>query len=309
MSSTEPDKPKTTPIVAASGLSKRYGEFLAVDNVSFEVMANRCVAFLGPNGAGKSTLMRMIFSLSVKSSGNLSVFGHQPFQDRKKINKHIGVVFQENNLDEELVAFDSLYVHGLYCGLDHSHSRSRVNELLEALGLNAKRNDMIRSLSGGMVRRLMIARALINQPQLLILDEPTTGLDPQVRHAIWGLLRELKRGGMTILMTTHYMEEAQQLADQVMIMDQGKILESGSPQDLIDEMIERYVLQVSGLSKPPPIDNGIRHERAGDADYFYAHEEAHLQRLYERFETSYAILRHSNLEDVFLKVTGHGLNE
>jgi lipooligosaccharide transport system ATP-binding protein len=177
------------------------------------------------------------------------------------------------------------------------------------MGLSSKRDSMIRELSGGMVRRMMIARALLNSPKLLILDEPTTGLDPQVRHAIWALLRDLKRQGLTILLTTHYMEEAQQLADRVMIMDKGQILLSGSPSDLIKEHLERYVLQISGVDSIPALADDIRHEHAGDADYFYARDESSLQRLYDQFNTPYAVLRHANLEDVFLKFTGHGLNE
>lgn len=296
-------------IVRGRDVVKRYGDLTAVNEVSFEVFENQCVAFLGPNGAGKTTLMRMIFSLIEKSAGELSVFGLEPMRDRKRINQHLGVVFQENNLDEELPAFDSLFVHGLYCGLDHQTSRRRVLELLDEMGLGNKRDSMIRKLSGGMVRRLMIARALLNQPRLLILDEPTTGLDPQVRHAIWGLLRDLKRHGMTILLTTHYMEEAQQLADRVLIMDQGQILLSGAPRDLIETHLERYVLQVSGINEVPPLEPAIRREHSGDADYYYSHDEAVLRQLYDHFNTPYAVLRHANLEDVFLKFTGRGLSE
>ncbi len=297
------------PVVVARDLLKAYGELRAVDGVSFELAQNRCVGFLGPNGAGKTTLMRMIFSLVAKTAGDLSVFGMTPMRQRKQINKHVGVVFQENNLDEELDATDSLLVHGLYCGLDQRTAKRRIADLLDWMGLAAKSKSMIRELSGGMVRRLMIARALLNQPRLLILDEPTTGLDPQVRHAIWALLRELKRQGMTILLTTHYMEEAQQLSDQVMIMDHGKVVISGSPQGLIDQHLERYVLQASGLGVRPSCDGDVRHERAGDADYFYADREAPLQALYDRLDSRFAVLRHANLEDVFLKFTGHGLHE
>jgi lipooligosaccharide transport system ATP-binding protein len=315
MISDAPQQPLSTPaatyqpVVSARNLVKRYGDLVAVNEVSFEVAENACVAFLGPNGAGKTTLMRMVFSLISKSAGDLSVFGLEPMRQRKQINRHLGVVFQENNLDEELAAFDSLLVHALYCGLDHTTAEQRVGELLETMGLSSKRDSMIRELSGGMVRRMMIARALLNSPKLLILDEPTTGLDPQVRHAIWALLRDLKRQGLTILLTTHYMEEAQQLADRVMIMDKGQILLSGSPSDLIKEHLERYVLQISGVDSIPALADDIRHEHAGDADYFYARDESSLQRLYDQFNTPYAVLRHANLEDVFLKFTGHGLNE
>jgi len=297
------------PVVVAEELGKHYGALRAVDGVNFTLHPNECVAFLGPNGAGKTTLMRMIFSAIAKSTGELRVFGRTPMVERKLINKHLGVVFQENNLDEELNASECLEVHALYCGLSHGAARRRITELLEWMGLSAKATSSIRALSGGMVRRLMIARALLNEPRLLILDEPTTGLDPQVRHAIWALLRQLKRQGMTILLTTHYMEEAQQLADRVMIMDRGKVLLAGHPNELIATHLERYVLQVSGLEHVPPVDGAVRHEHAGDADLFYSRAEAPLQELHERFNSPYAVLRHANLEDVFLKFTGRGLNE
>ncbi len=297
------------PVVVARGLTKHFGDLHAVADVEFEIAPNECVGFLGPNGAGKTTLMRMIYSAIENTAGMLSVFGMTPMKQRKQINAHIGVVFQDNNLDDELFAAETLEAHALYCGLDHRTARRRIASLLAWMGLAAKAKSTIRSLSGGMVRRLMIARALLNSPTLLILDEPTTGLDPQVRHLIWALLRELKRRGMTILLTTHYMEEAQQLSDRVMIMDYGQIILSGAPNDLIENQLERYVLQASGLAEVPPIDGDIRHERASDADYFYSDAEQPLRELYEHLPTKYAVLRHANLEDVFLKFTGRGLNE
>lgn len=296
-------------MVRAAGVTKAFGDLRAVDGVDFTLSPNECVGFLGPNGAGKTTLMRMIYSAIAKSAGELTVFDRLPMIDRKKINAHVGVVFQENNLDEELDAAECLLVHALYCGLDHRTARRRIAGLLEWLGLAAKATSRIRALSGGMVRRLMIARALLNGPRLLILDEPTTGLDPQVRHTIWALLRELKRQGMTILLTTHYMEEAQQLSDRVMIMDRGKIILGGDPNELIEQHLERYVLQASGLAESPTVNGDVRHERAGDADYFYSRSEEPLQRLYESVPTKHVVLRHANLEDVFLKFTGRGLNE
>jgi lipooligosaccharide transport system ATP-binding protein len=295
--------------VLARGLVKHFGEVKAVDGVDFEIAPNECVGFLGPNGAGKTTLMRMIYSAIEKTAGELSVFGLTPMRDRKRINADVGVVFQENNLDSELDAAECLLVHALYCGLGFRTARRRVAELLEWLALSAKAKSTIRALSGGMVRRLMIARALLNSPKLLILDEPTTGLDPQVRHTIWAAMRELKRQGMTILLTTHYMEEAQQLSDRVLVMDRGRIILGGPPNELIEQHLERYVLQASGLTDVPPLDGEIRHERAGDADYFYARAEPPLQALYDRLPAQSAVLRHANLEDVFLKFTGRGLHE
>jgi lipooligosaccharide transport system ATP-binding protein len=299
----------TPPVVLARGLVKHFGEVKAVDGVDFEIAANECVGFLGPNGAGKTTLMRLIYSATEKTAGELSVFGLTPMRDRKRINAHLGVVFQENNLDEELSAAECLLVHALYCGLDFGTARRRVTELLEWLALSGKAKSTIRALSGGMIRRLMVARALLNTPKLLILDEPTTGLDPQVRHTIWSALRELKRQGMTLLLTTHYMEEAQQLSERVMIMDRGRIILRGSPNELIEQHLERYVLQASDLTALPALDGDIRHEHVGDADYFYSNTEQPLQALYDRLATRSAVLRHANLEDVFLKFTGRGLHE
>ncbi len=296
-------------IVRACRLTKHFAELKAVDGVDFEIAPNECVGFLGPNGAGKTTLMRMVYSALEKTAGDLTVFGLTPMKQRKQINARVGVVFQDNNLDSELNAAECLLVHGLYCGLDRRTARRRIAALLDWMGLSTKAKSTIRSLSGGMVRRLMIARALLNSPKLLILDEPTTGLDPQMRHAIWALLRELKRQGLTILLTTHYMEEAQQLSDRVMIMDHGRVIASGSPNGLIESQLERYVLQASGLAEVPPLDGKIRHEHSADTDYFYSADERPLQNLYERLPTKYALLRHANLEDVFLKFTGRGLNE
>lgn len=304
-----PSRQSGLPVIVARRLSKRFGELTAVDEVDLEIAPNECVGFLGPNGAGKTTLMRMIYSAIEKTSGELTVFGLVPMKDRKRINAHVGVVFQDNNLDQELDVAECLLLHALYCGLDFRTARRRIADLLEWMGLTAKAKSTIKALSGGMVRRLMVARALLNSPRLLILDEPTTGLDPQVRHAIWGLLRELKRQGLTILLTTHYMEEAQQLSDRVMIMDRGRIVLSGPPNELIETQLERYVLQASGLTELPPIDGQIRHERAGDADYFYANSEQPLAELHRRLPTRHAVLRHANLEDVFLKLTGRGLHE
>jgi lipooligosaccharide transport system ATP-binding protein len=302
-------EPSEQPVVVARGLGKRFKDVQAVDDVSVEIAPNECVAFLGPNGAGKTTLMRMIYSAIEKTTGELSVFGMTPMRDRKRINARMGVVFQDNNLDQELAAAECLEVHALYCGVGHRTARRRIAALMAWMSLTVKAKSTIRELSGGMVRRLMIARALLNGPELLILDEPTTGLDPQVRHTIWGLLRELKRQGLTVLLTTHYMEEAQQLADRVLIMDRGRIILSGPPNDLIEEHLERYVLQASGLEATPALNGEIRHEKAGDADYFYSDTESRLQALHAQLGTKHAVLRHANLEDVFLKFTGRGLSE
>jgi len=297
------------PVVLARGLTKEFGDLKAVAGVDFEIASNECIGFLGPNGAGKTTLMRIIYSAVEKTAGDLTVFGMEPMRQRKEINARVGVVFQDNNLDQELRAADTLLVHALYCGLDRRTARRRIATLLDWMELSEKAKSTIRALSGGMVRRLMIARALLHSPRLLILDEPTTGLDPQVRHAIWALLRDLKRRGLTILLTTHYMEEAQQLSERVMIMDHGQIIRSGEPNTLITHHLERYVLQASGLAEIPALDGKVRHEHAGDADYFYSNAEEPLQALYDALPTRHVVLRHANLEDVFLKFTGRGLSQ
>jgi lipooligosaccharide transport system ATP-binding protein len=296
------------PVIVARGLTRKFGRLEAVAGVSFEIRPNECVGFLGPNGAGKTTLMRMIYSSVEKTSGELTVFGLTPMRDRKLINARLGIVFQDNNLDEDLDAAECLLIHALYCGLDLATGRRRTAELLDWLALPEKAHSRIRALSGGMVRRLMVGRALLNGPELLILDEPTTGLDPQVRHLIWAMLRELRRQGITILLTTHYMDEARQLSDRIMIMDHGRIIISGGPQELIEQHLERYVLQVSQLEPLPTLDGEVRHERVGDTDYFYSNSEPRLQELYRQFPHN-AVLRHANLEDVFLKFTGRGLHE
>jgi lipooligosaccharide transport system ATP-binding protein len=296
-------------VIVCRGLTKRYGELTAVDGVDLEVGAGECVGFLGPNGAGKTTLMRMIFSAVARSSGKLSVFGLEPMRDRKRINARIGVVFQDNNLDEELDVVNNLMIYARYCGLDSRTAREQCDALLELMSLSARRRSKVRELSGGMMRRLMVARALLNRPRLLILDEPTTGLDPQVRHSIWAALRQLKREGLTLLLTTHYMEEAQALADRVMIMDGGRVILGGAPSALIEEHMERFVLQASGQGGAPAAVDGIRHEQVGDADYFYSPEEEPLRRLSESLPLENVVLRYANLEDVFLKFTGRGLKE
>jgi len=298
-----------SPVVVGRQLTKRYGELTAVDRVDFEIARGECVAFLGPNGAGKTTLMRMVFSAVVKSAGELTVFGMTPILERKRINARVGVVFQDNNLDEELDVLDNLRIYAKYCGLDERTARRHAVELLALMSLSDKSRSKVRELSGGMMRRLMIARALLGGPQLLILDEPSTGLDPQVRHAIWAVLRRLKREGLTIALTTHYMEEAQALADRAIIMDRGRIILGGPPTQLVEEQMERFVLQAAELDHLPDLSDGVRHEQVGDADYFYSDREEPLRALAGELPPRGVVLRHSNLEDVFFKTTGRGLTE
>ncbi|MBI1910034.1 MAG: ABC transporter ATP-binding protein [Deltaproteobacteria bacterium] len=237
-------------IISARQIVKNFGGLAAVDRVDFEIRSGVCFGFLGPNGAGKTTLMRMIDAASPRSGGDLLVFGEDPEKKAREIKKRIGVVPQEDSLDPDLTVIQNLLMYGRYFDLSSRLSQKRAGELLQFFQLEEKRKAPIDKLSGGMKRRLLIARALINEPELLILDEPTTGLDPQARHAIWDKLRELKGQGVTLILTTHYMEEASELCDRLVIMDHGKIIQEGSPSALIQnqgvENLEQVFLKLTG---------------------------------------------------------------
>ena len=222
------------PVITASSLTKKYKDFVAVDGISFEVAPGESFGLLGPNGAGKSTTMRMVGAVSTRTSGDLSILGLDPNQHGPSIRSQLGVVPQADNLDTELRVRDNLLVYGRYFGLSRSHIATRADELLEFAQLSDRSKAKIDDLSGGMKRRLTIARALINDPRILLLDEPTTGLDPQARHILWDRLFRLKEQGTTLVLTTHYMDEAEQLCDRLVVMDQGKIVAEGSPRELIE---------------------------------------------------------------------------
>src|SRR4249919_432597 len=222
------------PLIEAHGLTKRYGDFVAVDGIDFSVARGETFGFLGPNGAGKSSTMRMIGAVSPVSGGTLRVLGRDPERDGPAIRERLGVVPQEDNLDLELDVGENLHVYGRFFGLPRDEIRRRTNELLEFVQLSDRREARVDSLSGGMKRRLTIARALINEPELMLLDEPTTGLDPQARHALWDRLYRLKQRGVTLVLTTHYMDEAEQLCDRLVVMDRAKIVAEGSPRELIE---------------------------------------------------------------------------
>lgn len=238
------------PMVIATGLAKSYGPLQAVDGVSFEVGAGECFGFLGPNGAGKTTTMRMIFGLTSPTGGDLEVLGWPVPKELRRVKKRIGVVPQENSLDPDLTVIQNLLIFARYFDLSQAEARERATELLDFFHLKEKTREPIDRLSGGMKRRLLIARALINQPELLILDEPTTGLDPQSRHVMWDRIRTLKSQGVTCLLTTHYMEEAAQLCDRLVVMDSGRVIEEGRPDDLVKKHsvknLEEVFLKLTG---------------------------------------------------------------
>ncbi len=288
-----------------------------MENLSFEVFSNTCFGFLGPNGAGKTTLMKMIYGRCRRSAGAdgvMDIFGYDPVDDELSIKYMCGVVPQEDNLDEELNVIQNLKLFARFYDIDTPEAMRRIEELLDFLELAEKRNAPIRDLSGGMKRRLVIARALLNQPKLLILDEPTTGLDPQVRHLIWDKLRQLKNQGTTLLLTTHYMEEAFQLCDNLLIMHKGQNIMQGVPKELLKEHIEGYVLELIDaegseefLKQSLPSD--IRADSAGQTVRFYCNEIDSLKTVADHLSTGQYYLRQSTLEDVFLKATGRMLND
>lgn len=301
-------------IVSAKNLSKRFGSLEAVKSISFEVPEGASFGFLGPNGAGKTTLMRMICCLSRPTSGTLSVLGMRPDEDQKKIKARIGVVPQKSSLDEDLTVFENMLLYAKYHEIPDAEARRRTAELLEFVSLADRAKAGIYQLSGGMQRRLLIARALINKPKIIILDEPTTGLDPQVRHHIWQRMRELKRSGITFLVTTHYMEEAENLCDEIVVMNSGEIIEQGSPRTLIDKHIGRFTLEVAAdANGTEELVNRVfagadcRVERFGDKIYINSTTSEPLTSRLEALSSLNPIMRPATLEDVFLKLTGRDL--
>jgi lipooligosaccharide transport system ATP-binding protein len=285
----------------------------AVDDVSFEIEEGSCFGFLGPNGAGKTTLMKMLFGMARRDphpETRVSVFGHDPERDELAVKRIAGVVPQDDNLDVELPVRANLELFSRFYGLSRAEARTRIDELLEFMELTEKAKAGVRDLSGGMKRRLIIARALLNKPRLLILDEPTTGLDPQVRQLIWDKIRGLKRDGVTVLLTTHYMEEAYQIADRIVIMDKGKRMLEGAPRELMEREMERYVLELHGAGKSAPIELGdLRAEETEERRFVYGDDIARLEAFTKGMEPGCFFLRPTNLEDLFLRATGRHLND
>jgi lipooligosaccharide transport system ATP-binding protein len=301
------------PAIVARELTKRYGDLEAVRGVSFEVGKGEIVGFLGPNGAGKTTTVRMLSCFLPPTTGTASIHDIDVCQRPRDVKRLIGVCPQEDNLDPDFHVMKNLLVYGRYFGLPHRVVRDRARELLAFVALSDKAHAPIASLSGGMKRRLVLARALLNQPRVLILDEPTTGLDPQARHAIWTRIRSLRSHGTTVLLTTHYMEEASQLCDRVVVMDGGRILLEGAPLTLVEREVGRTVVEawnyaedfVSFLRALPG-----RLEEVGDRLYFYPEESDHVERLFDqRFPHQERLIRRATLEDVFLKLTGRALRD
>jgi lipooligosaccharide transport system ATP-binding protein len=300
------------PLIEAHDLTKRYGEFVAVDGIDFSVERGETFGFLGPNGAGKSSTMRMIGAVSPPSGGTLRVLGGDPERDGPEIRSRLGVVPQDDNLDLELDVGENLHVYGRFFGLPRDEIRRRTDELLEFVHLADRRESRVDSLSGGMKRRLTIARALINEPELMLLDEPTTGLDPQARHALWDRLYRLKQRGVTLVLTTHYMDEAEQLCDRLVVMDRAKIVAEGSPRELIDRYVEREVVELrfGDRNGGPSFDGLADHVEVlqdrvviGTDDGDAVVDEVHARGLAP--ET--VLVRRSTLEDVFLRLTGRSL--
>ena len=302
-------------MIRATGLRKRYGDVEAVRGIDVEVQSGEAFGFLGPNGAGKSSTMRMVAAVSPPSSGQLSILGMDPATDGPAIRGRIGVCPQEDTLDTELNVRDNLVVYGRYFGLSKAEVGSRADELLRFVQLTEKAKSKVEDLSGGMKRRLTIARSLINQPELLLLDEPTTGLDPQARHLLWDKLFRLKQQGVTLVITTHYMDEAEQLCDRLVVMDGGHIVAEGSPLNLIREHSTREVAELrfgvgehDGLAAKVE-DLADRVEVLPDRLLLYTDDgEETLAKVHERGLNPAAVLvRRSTLEDVFLRLTGRTL--
>ncbi len=303
------------PLVEARDLTKKFDDFTAVDAVDFEVHLGEAFGFLGPNGAGKSSTMRMIGAVSPITAGTLRVFGLDPETDGPTIRARLGVVPQDDNLDTELSVWENLLIYGRYFDLSRSEIKERADELLEFAQLTERRDSKVEPLSGGMKRRLTIARSLINRPDLLLLDEPTTGLDPQARHVLWDRLYRLKQQGVTLIITTHYMDEAEQLCDRLVVMDKGRIVAEGSPVDLIAEYSTREVLE---LRFPIGVQETILDELDGIAKrtevlpdrvlLYTADADAAAREVHDRGLVPESIVeRRSTLEDVFLRLTGRSL--
>lgn len=305
----------SNPVISAKSLVKKFKDFEAVKGIDFEVEPGESFGLLGPNGAGKSTTMRMIGAVSNRTSGDLEILGMDPSVDGPKIRAQLGVVPQADNLDQELKVWENLYVYGRYFGIDKKIVKDRLEGLLDFAQLKDKRNEKIDDLSGGMKRRLTIARGLMNEPKIFLLDEPTTGLDPQARHILWDRLFRLREQGTTLVLTTHYMDEAEQLADRLIVVDKGQIMAEGSPAALIRQYSSREVAEVrfgsdSNRSAADALSGvGDRIEVLPDRILIYANNgEEILSEVHRRgLVPITSLVRRSSLEDVFLKLTGRSL--
>ena len=310
--------PDLQPLIYARGLVKRFGSFTAVDGIDFDLTRGEAFGFLGPNGAGKSSTMRMIGCVSPPTGGELSILGMDPVAQGREIRARLGVVPQEDTLDVELTVRENLLVYGRYFGLPRDVIRERTAELLEFVQLSDRAADQVEPLSGGMKRRLTIARSLINEPDILLLDEPTTGLDPQARHVVWDRLFRLKQRGVTLVLTTHYMDEAEQLCDRLVVMDGGKIVASGSPRSLIGQYSTPEVLELrfdpadhdQAAEKVAAVPTERREVLADRILLYVADGETALAAVHGLgLEPVTSLVRRSTLEDVFLRLTGRQLGD
>lgn len=304
-------------LISARGLTKKYGDFTAVDGIDFDVAKGESFGLLGPNGAGKSTTMRIIAATSRRTSGTISILGRDPEEHGPQVRAHLGVVPQQDNLDTELTVAENLYIYGRYFGLSKKFIKGKVEELLSFAQLEEKKDVKVEALSGGMKRRLTIARALVSEPDILMLDEPTTGLDPQARHILWDRLFRLKEDGVTLIITTHFMDEAEQLCDRLVVMDKGKIMAEGSPGELIKKYATKEVLEVRfGSDRNKEVAPILRElsdriEELPDRILMYVEDgEALLEEIVDRnLHPNTSLVRRSSLEDVFLRLTGRSLIE
>jgi lipooligosaccharide transport system ATP-binding protein len=301
-------------VIRIEALEKRYGSFVAVGGVDLEVRAGECVGLLGPNGAGKTTIVRVLLGLSHPTAGKIEVLGHSIPAEARTMRARVGVVPQLDNLDPDFTVRENLQVYARYFGARNGDVEARVDALLRFAALESRADSPIATLSGGMKRRLTIARALVADPRLLFLDEPTTGLDPQARHLIWRRLRELRAEGRTLVLTTHYMEEAERLCDRVLVLDRGLVLDSGSPSELIARHIEPYVVEVSGDA--PAIERAAaerhradRFEQVGESAFFYARQPEAILGALSGLPDLRVVHRPASLEDVFLRLTGRELRD
>ena len=307
-----------TTVITVSNINKSFGKVRAVCDLSFSVESGSCFGFLGPNGAGKTTAMKIIYGKCTRDQdgdGRMDIFGYDPATNELAIKYLSGVVQQEDNLDDELNVIQNLMIYSRFYNMPAGTAKERIEYLLDFLELSEKADSKIKELSGGMKRRLVIARALLNSPRLLILDEPTTGLDPQVRHVIWEKIRQLQRQQTTVLLTTHYMEEAFQLCDRLLIMHKGRNIMEGRPHDLLEQNMEKYVLEVRDAEPGPKIraemiPAGVRMDDALEIVRYYCDQIDVLKELAaSALKAGNYLIRQTNLEDVFLKATGRGLND
>jgi lipooligosaccharide transport system ATP-binding protein len=301
-------------VVSAKNIKKSFGKLEVIKNLSFEIDEGICFGMLGPNGAGKTTMIKALLGLSPFEQGELEVLGYKIPNDATKARSKIGVVPQNDNLDPEFTVKENLEIYGSYFKLNKSELKGRILELLEFAELTQKADERIQKLSGGMLRRLTVARALVHNPELIILDEPTTGLDPQVRHTLWDRLYALRKSGKTLLLTTHYMEEAQRLCDELIVIDGGMILDRGSPKELIKRHIESEVIELkerisTELQKKLEALENVRVESYQDQTICYTQDSNSVLKTLSSYSELPILHRPANLEDVFLKLTGRELRE